>query len=170
MSKKQQQNLIIFARADRALQDMYHNATMHYPWDLDLTDHDLACLADDASMAIQDINDRLGCTDKDWQKQIKLGFTHNERYYWLVSRITEYGKLYTWGRGGRTLAPDKLVSQRGGSSFRMKDSQDLELTKNEAVELIQIVEAFNQYVNNWNKEENIRAMILQSREYDLEVA
>lgn len=55
-------------------------------------------------------------------------------------RITEYGTLYTWGRGGATLAPDGLC----GRPWRAEDHSIAE-----CIELIQIVEAFNKYVTGW---------------------
>lgn len=160
----------LYDRLDEALQDMYHNATLHFPFDLDLTDNDWQNVNDNAGFAIEDMNSKFFDDDKHWQKQIKLGFTHNERFFWLVSRITDHGKLYTYGRGGRTLAPSKLIRSKGGSSFAIRDSSDLELTRSEATDMIQVIEAFNQYVNNWCKADNLRDMILQSREYDQEAA
>lgn len=64
-------------------------------------------------------------------------------------KITSYGKLYTWGRGGRTLAPDDLVKQGGGGSFGMKESIPDDLSISDCVELIQIVESFNRHVADW---------------------
>lgn len=63
-------------------------------------------------------------------------------------RISEYGKLYQWGRGGRTLAPDDLITQHGGSSFSIRDVVD-DKSIAYLVELIQIVESFNAYVSAW---------------------
>ncbi len=64
-------------------------------------------------------------------------------------RAPEYGKLFTWGRGGRTLAPETLVKQGGGSSFRMREEWPDERTIAECVELILIIESFNRYVAQW---------------------
>jgi hypothetical protein len=73
-------------------------------------------------------------------------------------RITEYGKLYTWGRGGRTLAPYRLVKGRGRTRFSMREGAPDELPVNEVVEMIRIVESFNAYVTDWNKAENLQYM------------
>lgn len=158
----------LYDRLDEALQNMYHNATVHIPFDLDLENNEFDYLLEDGSHAIADLQNALKTEDKHWKKQIKLGFTDNERYFWLVQRIVEYGTIYSYGRSGATLAPNHLVSTRGGSSFRIKDSSDLELTRQEVTDLIQILEAFNKYVRDWNSAENVRFMILDGRECRLE--
>lgn len=71
----------------------------------------------------------------------------------LWERITEYGKLYSYGRGGRTLAPADLM---GRSSPREDYGDDLSIS--DCVELTRIVESFNQYVTNWNSRENLEIM------------
>lgn len=65
-------------------------------------------------------------------------------------RITEYGKLYQWGRGGRTLAPVDLVRQGGGSSFSIATDVS-EKSISDCIELIRIVESFNRCVESWCK-------------------
>lgn len=67
----------------------------------------------------------------------------------LWDRIGEYGNLYQWGRGGRTLAPDGLISQRGGSSFIIREDAATECSIADCIELIRIVESFNRYVTAW---------------------
>lgn len=59
--------------------------------------------------------------------------------------ITEYGKLYQHGRGGRTLAPDGLYSDRS-VKFDAAEHNTAYL-----VDLIQIVESFNAHVQAWCK-------------------
>jgi hypothetical protein len=58
--------------------------------------------------------------------------------------ITNYGELYQYGRGGRTLAPADLYSDRGRSKYDPEEHSAAEL-----VELIQILESFNRYVRAW---------------------
>lgn len=76
----------------------------------------------------------------------------------LWERIGEYGTLYQYGRGGRTLAPDRLVEQRGGSSFRIREDYADDLPIGDVVELIRIVESFNAYVETWCSRENLGYM------------
>lgn len=63
--------------------------------------------------------------------------------------IVDYGQLYQWGRGGRTLAPQALVRTHGGSSFSMREDYADEESIEECVRLIQVVESFNRYVGDW---------------------
>jgi hypothetical protein len=69
----------------------------------------------------------------------------------LWERISEFGKLYQWGRGGRTLAPDHLVKRRGGSSFSVDESAFDDLPIADCVDSLRIVESFNRYVDSWCK-------------------
>lgn len=69
----------------------------------------------------------------------------------MWERITELGRLYTWGRGGRTLAPDDLVKKHGGSRFGMDEEYPDNMSIRETTELIQIVESFNKHVASWCK-------------------
>lgn len=158
-------------RLDSALKDMYHNATLHIPMSVDDPNgRFFEYLTEAGSQDIEYIEDGLGVTSKEWKRQERLGFSHNERYFWLVSRITEYGKLYQWGRGGRTVAPNDLVNQRGGSGFRIKDSSYFEETSNkELTDMIQVIEAFNHYVESWCNAKSIQSMYDSYLEYEEEL-
>jgi hypothetical protein len=63
----------------------------------------------------------------------------------------EFGELYQWGRGGRTLAPKDLVKQRGGSSFAMIEDAFDEKSIAATVDVVLILESFNAYVESWCK-------------------
>lgn len=84
-----------------------------------------------------------------------------ERSNALWERISEYGKLYTWGRGGRTLAPRDLVRERGGSGFSVREDYADEMRIASVVDLIRIVESFNAAVERWNSRENLEFMWLE---------
>ena len=62
----------------------------------------------------------------------------------LWERIGEFGKLYQYGRGGRTLAPDGLYDDRRGVTW---DPAEHSIAA--CVDLIRIVESFNRYVSAW---------------------
>ena len=157
---KEQHSKAIRARLNNALRNLYHNATPNHP---DISERiwqkyeDHFCFQ--AEYEIRCIEkDKLGLTDAEWAKAVKLGFSHNERYYWLVQRITEFGQLYTYGRGGRTLAPSQLVHDNG-AGFRVFTDSDLGyMSRRQIVDTIQILEAFNTYVKNWNSKENLTAL------------
>lgn len=141
-------------RLDAALCNLYHNAT---PGCVSLDSEQAQEAFQNwfsfaASCEIEYIQDGLGRTAQDWLKESKTGFQANERYFWLVSRITDYGKLYQYGRGGRTLAPSQLVSRSG----RPIQEQDINLA--DATDMVMVLEAFNNYVEDWNKSENLAAM------------
>ncbi len=148
-------------RLDVALRDLYHNATPHLP---SVDDHQCSELYSQFELwsewefrYVQ--TDLLGCTKDYWAREAKRGFTHNERYYWLVTRIVEFGKLHTWGRGGRTVAPLQLVDSRGGGYFRIKGADYFTDMSNAALtDMIQVLEAFNKYVKDWNSLENLTAL------------
>ncbi len=154
-------------RLDRALSDLYHNATPTYPdtqndyeWD-----RFQSWFGDQASFEVEYLNDGGAAGKTPYSKFDKYKDAHpkiRQIMYnrWLRDRhpaeqITEFGKLYTWGRGGRTLAPDKLIKQRGGGSFSIRSADDIidsfGMTKFEIVDAITIIEAFNKYVEEWNK-------------------
>jgi hypothetical protein len=69
----------------------------------------------------------------------------------LWEEIGYYGALCQWGRGGRTLAPDKLVQSRGGSTFVIRSAEDVAENMRYAamVRLTLVLESFNAYVKVW---------------------
>lgn len=69
----------------------------------------------------------------------------------LWERITDYGTLYQFGRGGRTLAPDDLIKNAGGFGWGPIEDIGEDMAISDCVELIQIVESFNAYVSIWCK-------------------
>lgn len=84
-------------------------------------------------------------------------------------RINEYGKVYQWGRGGKTLAPDGLVNSRG-HGFSMREDFAAELPIGDVVELIQIAESFNAYVERWNSRDNLQSMFTEANLADVDEA
>lgn len=67
----------------------------------------------------------------------------------LWERISEFGTLYQFGRGGRTLAPEQLVRMRGGSSFSIKEDAFDDYPIEACVDSLRILESFNRYVESW---------------------
>lgn len=86
----------------------------------------------------------------------------------LWCRITEYGKLYQWGRGGRTLAPEGLIRTGGGSSFSIRPAEDHDDDYEALVELCMIVESFNAYVKTWCSRDNLEGMWKDYRDAEAE--
>lgn len=196
---RQDQKDAIRARADHAVADLYHNATLPYFPELygRTEDYAQSWLEDTCQWEIEYLRDG-GAYGKNYRKTLaadcNAGRYRSERaraYYiakgmrertaeqndcgmltgWRVlelaagnetlrralakhgatrrndamwERITEYGKLYQYGRGGRTLAPDGLWNDRGGPKWAAEEHSIAD-----CVELIRIVESFNRYVTAW---------------------
>ena len=128
MKKSNRTNLV--SRLNDALLEMYHNATPTYPSLESDYEQDIfnSWFQDITSFEIDEME-------------------HDPVVGYFVKR---YGPLYTHGRGGRTLAPNKLVLRRG-ASFRMAQVEDLDLTPLEARKLLKDVNEFNRAVVAWNK-------------------
>ena len=66
----------------------------------------------------------------------------------------DYGTVYSYGRGGATLAPEKWINDRGGCGFNPVQYKygDNETPRAELLtELLHDVRAWNQYVKAWCK-------------------
>lgn len=161
-------------RLNAALEDMYHNASPDYPWSL-MEEYDrlmgegaaMDLFNHEAGFEVEHLNAGGPCgliPYGDMKHNADKSPAHkrllNREYArdagaekWLP--ILEHGKLYSWGRGGRTLAPDGLINQHGGSSFSIKQYDCEDMSNADAVVLIQAVEAFNAYVASWCSKANL---------------
>lgn len=160
------------ARAERALLNLYHNATPRYPRHLE--DDQAAVfdswLEDAAAYGIEYLNSggaygrnynqtlRAPCnagrykSERARERYVRKGMRamREERAkYAAWENIGNYGRLYTWGRGGRTLAPDNLIKMRGGRSFSINTAPAEENSAADLVDLILTLESFNEYVESW---------------------
>lgn len=61
----------------------------------------------------------------------------------------EFGELYQWGRGGRTLAPENLVKQGGCGAFALIEDAFDGRSIAATVDGLRILESFNAYVESW---------------------
>ena len=177
-----QHHAAVLGRLERALRDLYHNATPRYPtaqneYEAHLFQSWFAEIASDeiSSIASGGAYGPIRCADfaqpgRSWQTQqyaynkaLRDRERSRSRSNRLDSRatltnamwecISDYGTLYQWGRGGRTLAPDDLVRQRGGSAFCIKSRESVaqDLPYAEIVTMVRILESFNAYVAAWCK-------------------
>lgn len=113
----------------RALNDLYHNGTLplfENPSDDDFTN---------------DLFDEFLRTDiEEALEAAKM----------IEEPILQYGEVYQWGRGGRTVAPERLIEQKGGGSFRIKRVEDLNLEDDaDKIKLLKILNDFNSAVRLW---------------------
>jgi len=81
-----------------------------------------------------------------------------------------YGKVYTWGRGGRTCAPSSWIRQNGGSSFNVKGPEDLMdgRSRAEGWRLLADMKAWNDYVASFCSKANILEVIRDSLDEAME--
>lgn len=191
--KKAQRHEAIRERAQRAVMDLYHNASPRYPR-CDAEDCGPGCerceafnawFEDAARFEIEYLNGggAYGST-ADYRRTLthnanagkykstaagayyvrwKLREMHEERARCnrLDSRTTrlvnaqwerareEFGELYQWGRGGRTLAPENLVKHCGGGSFALIEDAFEGRSIAATVDGLMILESFNAYVESW---------------------
>jgi len=135
---------------------LYHNATLSWP-DNDIPDgmEDVAwgawnCYAD---LSTDDIN----------HGRYDSGFIES----YIASR---YGNVYTWGRGGRTCAPEGWIRQNGGSSFNVKGPEYLmeDKTRAEGWQLLADMKEWNDYVTSFCSRANILEVIRDSLDEAME--
>jgi len=118
---------ILIEKLQSELERTYHNATLKSK---------LTCDSDYECDLVEE-QVRFECKDA----------IQNIRYEFPA--ILNYGKVYTWGRGGRTLCPEGLIIQRGGCSFRVKSVEDLEMTYHELRTLLKVLTEFNDKVESF---------------------
>lgn len=182
MTRKQSHHEAIRARLERALGDLYHNATPRHPRDLygRAEDYYQGWFDDAARFEIEYLQGG-GAYGTDYRRILeapcnagRYQSTKARAYYvrkgmramreerahcgtrpdgtpnnaqW--ERITEWGDLYQWGRGGRTLAPKGLITQHGGSNFSIAEGIAQQGSITSALDLLAVLESFNRYVRDW---------------------
>lgn len=129
--------LILFAAINEQIKRMYHNATLHstlkttsdYESDLLQSSIDFSC-----EVTLEDLN-----------KGITFG---------LESFAEKYGQVSTYGRGGRTCAPESVIGTKGAGSFGFKKSEDMFETVNiaELETILSDFTVFNDLVYSFCKE------------------
>ena len=158
-------------RLDCVLSNFYHNAT---PNCFGLVDDELAdefweYVQFRGECEFDYISEGLGYSPKEWLKQKRIGFYNaTERKCWLVwCASNELGGLYQYGRGGRTVAPAHIINTRGAGRFIVKTSEEFSDLSNAALcDLVEMLEALNEYIENWNGRENmtfLRDQFLEDR-------
>ena len=172
---KAERHAAIRERAANAIRDMYHNATPSYPHVSDkMVNHFQSWFDRQAEWEIEYIRDggayaksnaayrrvleRNSVTQQKSEAAqslyVRIGMRSMRRERDKYARwewINQYGTLYQYGRGGRTLAPENLVKTGGGSRFSMREDYCDDMAIADCVELIGIAESFNAYVTAWCK-------------------
>lgn len=107
------------------LNKIYHNATLH-------------------GKLIAESDFESDLVDSELRFRIEMSF---EDLKLELPEIFNYGKVYQYGRGGRTVCPEKLVS--GGVYWRIKKVTDLEMTASELRTLLKVLKKFNALVRDF---------------------
>lgn len=180
-------------RAEQAINDMYHNATPSIPhcqndyesdlfwaWFQDLAEIELGYIQGGGAHGGESVVDFVASKYKTSKAQALAKKYYRQKValerskYACYENIIDYGKLYSYGRGGRTIAPDDLVVERLGHFQRANTDYLDDCTNSELTDLIKAVESFNQYVNDWNNSigeqwaEYVRENDLQSEIDDMD--
>jgi len=172
----------LLTRARTAVENMYHNATLHFPSGTSDAHYELfqEMCSDEiqhlngggAYGAPQSMREHFMSTHKStaagryaYAKYQRTKALEQERYA-RHERITEYGKLYTWGRSGATLAPSDLVRRRGGSSFSLSCEGFEHMNQGQLTRMTLTVEAFNRYVAQWCSETNVAFMLDEQKQIE----
>lgn len=113
------------AELQNELDKMYHNATLHGKL---RTESDYE-------------NDLV---ESELRFRIEMSF---EDLKLELPEIFNYGEVYQYGRGGRTVCPEKLVS--GGVYWRIKKVDDLEMTASEMRTLLKVLRKFDALVRDF---------------------
>ena len=161
--------LALLARAERAVMRLYHLATPAYPadfgpygdrfadWlgleaadDLEYLNHGGPYGHDYRETLAHPVNSGHLKSEAARARYIRMGLDKMNRDPGAVRVVDMFGKLYTWGRGGRTVAPEKLVRQRGGGSFSLTAERLDDWSAERLTEAVQVLERFGDDVAEWN--------------------
>jgi hypothetical protein len=172
-----QQRQALETRAERALRNLYHAATPSYPGDFgpyaDAFDSwlsqagsdEIDYLSDGGPYGANYSRTLYANASRQWGLMSPAGSAKARAYVrrHLAERardvaarpyldtVETFGRLYSWGRGGRTVAPKGLVSQRGGSSFSLDASSFAEMNAADLTQAVRVLESFVDYVKAWNR-------------------
>lgn len=158
--------LALLQRAERAVMRLYHLATPTWPADFGpyAADFD-QWLGHEGADALNELNrpylaSSPGLTASERfrdpmtarvARRLACERARREAEAYPAARVVElFGELYTWGRGGRTVAPDRLVQGRGGSSFALSASYLDGWSAERLTEAVRVLEAFGAEVAAWN--------------------
>ena len=157
---KRQRRAALKKRLERALQNLYHNATPSYPETRNDYEWELfwCWFQDSACFEIEYLSGLYACIMPPTRHVTTAGRTYRRARQGSgctsldhVARFQRcYGPFYQWGRGGRTLAPAAAITRRGGSSFTINTGLGEEDSPAAMTELILQLEAFNDDVRRWN--------------------
>lgn len=163
--KRNEHYCALHDRATAALKAMYHNATLSFEGikDEDWSDfHEWVSFT--AEVEIQELNEggaygsdeimgpyirgkyKSPAAQRRAWRMYEDNKRHEQNECARHERIIEYGKIYTWGRGGRTIGPDRLIT---GQMYWRIDYEKADLPFGDLTDLVLTVEAWNEFVEEW---------------------
>lgn len=175
MSRNKQANReAMRERCREALRNLYHNATPVYPrcesdaesracesWFQGAAEFEIEYLQSGGAYGSNYQKTlRADCNAGHYKSQaardyyVRKGMRamHEERErYALWECASDYGRIYQYGRGGRTLAPSDLVRNRGGFGWGIAEDYGDDLPYADCVWLCRVIESFNRHVESWCK-------------------
>jgi hypothetical protein len=166
---KAERHAAIRERARAAIADLHHNGTPTYPdgdcdgffdWlqaaaesEFDYVNDGGAYGLDYAATLRHPANAGRYTSDAARLRYVRRGMQamRLERDRWARWEWTRerFGRIYSWGRGGRTVAPEGLIRTHGGSRFSTDEGLPAERSIAFCVDLILVLESFNAYVRAW---------------------
>lgn len=165
-----QQKIKLIDRLNETLKDLYHNARVNYAYDAmesytDLTGY---CAYNKFNEFVSDeinyINEMLGLTKKE---VYETSYCKKERPFRLIAQlILKYGQVYSYGRGGKTVAPNKLMNE-SRNPYPIQYEYD-DINASEATDLILMINAFNDYIKNWCSFETQESLFNDTIAYEKE--
>ena len=151
-TRKRDQKAALLDALDRALVDVYHNATLYYgsvdSEDERVLDYIEGSIAMSVEFELENIN------------------TPNQKGDRIEDRIVaQYGKVFCYGRGGRTCAPSAWMKYGRSSSSSVKEAEDYEeCTFSYIATLLADVLAWNAYVASFCGRENMMELVASAFE------
>ena len=141
--RKFSQRNIVQNALTSALEKVYHNATLSYP-------RDFGQFAADFEQWLTGEIESFFYFLREQGAEETMSIIGLDEWARSVDRKTGKSEcnVYTYGRGGRTVAPAKWIDQRGATA-NMMTGPALELSNARASDLLRIVDAFNAYIGTW---------------------
>lgn len=170
MKKRLNTHARIIAALNAALEGLYHNATIHnWPDDVDGCESFYDWLIDAGPREVDYLDNGGPCGLESYatfelvKRDAEKYASPRARAYYLKlkhrqylaesgahieGRAHKYGPIYSYGRGGRTIAPDSWVNNRY-RSFQARQYAPDDLSSERASEALRDVLAFNAYIAAW---------------------
>lgn len=167
---KREHKQLLINQLNNELQNLYHNASLSWADDISGFDSFFDFTMQAAEFEVQWLNEGGACGltfynefEHIKEKASKFKTEAARRYFLAMKRreyiaesgehitgyiVREYGAVYSYGRGGRTLAPENWIASTGrGFNPVQYEAEDISAEK--AAVMLQDVRLFNSWVKSW---------------------